>query len=44
MEENMGNWTKGSEKKTNTSYYQRWKKQQNRILIPDFRGIQEILQ
>ena len=30
-------------KKLNTLYYQRWKKQQNRVFIPDLRGIQEIL-
>ena len=30
-------------KKSNISYYQRWKQQQNRIFIPYFRGVQEIL-
>ena len=34
---------KSSEKKSNNSYYQRWKKQQNRKFFTDFRGIQEIL-
>ena len=31
------------EKKSNTSYYQRWKKQKNQKFITDFRGTQEIL-
>ena len=37
----MGNQLKSSEKKSSTSYYQKWKKK-NRMFIPDFRGIQEI--
>ena len=38
----MGNQTKSSEKKSTTSYYHRWKKQQNRKFMTDFRGMQKI--
>ena len=30
---------KVQENKSNNSYYQRWKRQQNPMFIPDFRGI-----
>ena len=39
----MRNQTKSLEKKSNTSYYQKWKKQQNWKFMTKFRGTQEIL-